>query len=1436
MKKLILVITLLLFPILLFGELHTNKAEFRLDDPKEYQIVTFDSNGRLINVSDANLDSLDLRILTVDTCSVYDGLWIWDTDTSHYLHLKWNEAETVANRTLNFLVAGGDRTLTLNENFTIGDGYDIIITALDDTSTIYMNNANFEVESTNATQRFFKIMSDKAGDTELTFEENLTIGDGANITITAEDSASTFTMDEQNFEVEGQGNNMQLLKLINANDAAATLTIEGINSIVNQDLTTDADVVFDSLQVTKIKAGAGTDIVGFSTNTSLGTSNDSLSTTGAIKTYTDALVTAQDLDFAGDSGIGAIDLDSETFKIKGTANKIVTSATGDSVTLDITILKDLVTTAPITGGTNDILVGADADITIAITVEKDIVTAGTGMSGGADNVLTGADADVTITLTTNKDIVTTAPLTGGENDVLPGADADLTIAIPVATTSVDGYLSQTDWDTFNDKMDDIVEDTTPQLGGDLDANTFNILIDPADTLFFGTDTYFSEVSGDVLDVYVGGANIIKIIEVADDTVKITAQLNMDGAITGMQKIEVEENAGEVTIIDMPVNTTDGLVQSYTFGIDNDGILKVLAVADGSNGVDEHQVIIQGTNYNASHTQLTIRNTDEQATTETGQTVDLEFKLKGTIDSGSNFTDEEAGKISVYKTADYWHASDQTDNDAGLKLYTVTNGAYVLNTTLSEDDLATVGNISSATYGSDKSITDAELLTLDNGALTEILVGGGAGSAPVWTTATGTGAPVRAGSPTFTTKITTPEIENAGNILLDPAVDGASYVNIANSGTGSAKLYIEGDQIISDDLSDRATIGMLDEAELLTATWTPNTDQLTDWGSSAKKFNHVYGDSAHFNQYGGNSDFVIGSSGNDITFGADTLKGAPVWEGNIVLTGTVDGIDIATVVTANTEKNTNATHTGDVTGSGALTIADDSVGYAKIQNIVNNDRVLGRISGANGIIEELTATQVRTLISVESGATADQTEEEIQDSAFTNVFSGTETRISVTYEDATNDIDFVVDNMNLDIMDGGLSLSTAPTYLDFNGTEFVVTDATADSVNVTVGAIAITKITGLQTALDARCLESVFGTSVSTGLTLDGTALKTSTILQKYHAIDPSANVQTMLGSANNAAILSNIGAEPDLTDEASLYTTLSDVTNFIQEGENATLLDGTAWRVFYTDTNGDITELALGVDGSFFESNGAAAAPAFRSLVVGDIPDISGTTGAIGAGLVSIAGQTEADVSILEMTADDAYNVVTSGGNNYILGSNADNTALEFKTPANVLTQIGGAPIASPAFTTQISIGDAVINEAELEVIDDLSTSRTQLNYLSSSTGTSGTTNTNIVFSDAPTFTGLIKRSVTAGITAVNPGGQGDGALTTDINEVSTCGAGSDAVTLPTAVAGLEIFIINNGAQILEIWPANGDNLGAGVNTATTLAAGANVTFISYNSTNWEIK
>ncbi len=59
-------------------------------------------------------------------------------------------------------------------------------------------------------------------------------------------------------------------------------------------------------------------------------------------------------------------------------------------------------------------------------------------------------------------------------------------------------------------------------------------------------------------------------------------------------------------------------------------------------------------------------------------------------------------------------------------------------------------------------------------------------------------------------------------------------------------------------------------------------------------------------------------------------------GNITLDGTVDGIDIGTAVPLNTDKVSNATHTGDVTGDEELTIAVGAVDIAMLSAIGTPD--------------------------------------------------------------------------------------------------------------------------------------------------------------------------------------------------------------------------------------------------------------------------------------------------------------------------------------------------------------------------------------------------------------------------------------------------------------------------------------------------------------------
>lgn len=115
-------------------------------------------------------------------------------------------------------------------------------------------------------------------------------------------------------------------------------------------------------------------------------------------------------------------------------------------------------------------------------------------------------------------------------------------------------------------------------------------------------------------------------------------------------------------------------------------------------------------------------------------------------------------------------------------------------------------------------------------------------------------------------------------------------------------------------------------------------------------------------------------------------------GYISVTQAVDLDAIESAVTANSAKVTNATHTGDVTGSTALTIAPDVVTNAMLTNVATST-IKGRISGGTGDPEDLTAAQVRTLINVENGATADMSGAEIkvayEAEADTNAFTDAE---------------------------------------------------------------------------------------------------------------------------------------------------------------------------------------------------------------------------------------------------------------------------------------------------------------------------------------------------------------------------------------------------------------------------------------------------------------
>ena len=208
--------------------------------------------------------------------------------------------------------------------------------------------------------------------------------------------------------------------------------------------------------------------------------------------------------------------------------------------------------------------------------------------------------------------------------------------------------------------------------------------------------------------------------------------------------------------------------------------------------------------------------------------------------------------------------------------------------------------------------------------------------------------------------------------------------------GGGRLYLRGGEAVGVNQTGGA-VGMYAGA----GTGTGHSGNID--------FNTATGDA-------GSGSVVNGSSSYSYFSGED---GSLNLGGKLKITGNViednDGIDCITFdssgnttilntlnasLTGNVIGNTSGSSgtvtsignlTGDVTSSNrATTIAADAVTYAKMQNVSATNVVLGRDSAGAGIVEEISAASLREIINVEDGATADQTQADINGLAITTV--------------------------------------------------------------------------------------------------------------------------------------------------------------------------------------------------------------------------------------------------------------------------------------------------------------------------------------------------------------------------------------------------------------------------------------------------------------------
>ena len=479
---------------------------------------------------------------------------------------------------------GGPITKMLGTSLTLGDGSDSDITVT------FNTNANDGVLKWMEDEDYFEFSDDilVASTEKLQFRDtaiyiNSSADGQLDLVADTEIQIAATTVDiNGNVDISGTltigsaGISEAELEILDG----ATVTTDELN-IMDGDTSASSTTLADADRVVVNDAGTMKQVALTDFETYFESALDTLSnvtTTGALNSGS---IT---------SGFGNIDIGSSNITATGTISLGATSFNDNNITnvgsiqLDsiagdadtntsITFSgSDVITIA--TGGTTAVTVDASQNVTIAgdLTISGDDLTMGTNTSGhimvadGTNFNPVAVSGDVTISssgaVTIADDAVETAMLNAnvitGQTEIT-SADVDITnddILIHDNSASALRKISVTNLISSAGGLTEVLADTSPQLGGNLDTNSHNILIDDAH--------FIADENGNEQIIFQTTASAVNQFDITNAATGNAPELSATGGDTNISLKITPKGSGQV-VLDGNVGVESGLIDLKNSG-------------------------------------------------------------------------------------------------------------------------------------------------------------------------------------------------------------------------------------------------------------------------------------------------------------------------------------------------------------------------------------------------------------------------------------------------------------------------------------------------------------------------------------------------------------------------------------------------------------------------------------------------------------------------------------------------------------------------------------------------------------------------------------------------------------------------------------------------------------------------------------------------------